>query len=212
MAVFAVIRASVVATLAMSVGAARLARSQNALEQRANPIRRVVELLKAMQVKVTEEGKAEEELYAKFSCYCKTGKGDLGSAIAMAEDKMPKVTAAIEEAKSKKAQTDSDVSKAKADRAEGKEALATAKALRAKEAAAYGKLSSDFQTDLSALTAAIAAIEKGMSAASSKRRRRARSVAWRWTWTCPLSTATCSLPSSRRRRGTPRRAGKSWAS
>jgi len=163
MAVFAVVRAAVLASLAVSAGAARLARSKNALEQRANPIRRVVELLKAMQVKVAEEGKKEDELYEKFSCYCKTGKGDLGSAIAMAEDKMPKVTAAIEGAKSKKAQTDSDVSKAKADRSEGKEALATAKSLRAKENAAYGKLSSDFQTDLSALTAAIAAIEKGMA-------------------------------------------------
>jgi len=126
MAVFAVVRAAVVATLAVSADAALLARSQNALEQRANPIRRVVELLKAMQVKVAEEGKKEEELYEKFSCYCKTGKGDLGSAIAMAEDKMPQVAAAIKGSKSKKAQTDSDVSKAKADRAEGKEALATA--------------------------------------------------------------------------------------
>merc|ERR1719437_314557 len=78
---------------------------------------------------------------------------------------MPKVSAAIEAAKSKKAQADSDVKQAKADRAEGKEALATAKALRAKEATAYAKTSSDFQTNLSALAAAIAAIEKGMGGA-----------------------------------------------
>jgi len=162
MAAFALLRAALVATLAVGAGAAQLSRSESGLQQRANPIRRVVELLKAMQAKVTEEGKKEEELYEKFMCYCKTGQGDLGAAIAAAEDKMPKVTAAIQEATSKKAQTDSDVKQAKADRAEGKEALATAKALRAKEAAAYGKLSSDFQTDLSALTAAIAAIEKGM--------------------------------------------------
>jgi len=133
------------------------------MESSANPIRRVVNLLQAMQKQVMEEGKKEEELYKKFMCYCTTGKSQLETAITMAEEKIPKVTAALEEAKSRKAQLDSDIKAHKADRAEGKDALAKANALRAKEATAYAKLKNELETNLSALAAAIKAIEGGMA-------------------------------------------------
>ncbi|CAK0874745.1 unnamed protein product [Prorocentrum cordatum] len=139
------------------------ARAGLAAGQNANPIRRVVTLLQKMQKQVAEEGKTEEELYKKFMCYCSTGKGQLSTSISTADEKITKVTSMLEEGESKKAQLDSDIKKAKADRAEGKTALATATSLRAKAATAYAKESSDFQTDLSALTAAIKAIETGMA-------------------------------------------------
>jgi len=116
-----------------------------------------------MSEQVKADGKKEEELYEKFMCYCTTGKGQLEESISLAEEKMPKVTAAIEAAESRKAQLDADVKKAKADREEGKEAVAKAKALRAKEATAFAKLKSDLQTNLSALAAATEAISKGMA-------------------------------------------------
>jgi len=131
----------------------------------ANPIRRVVDLLQAMSGKVIAEGKKEEELYEKFSCYCKTGSQDLSMAISAAEDKIPQVTASLEAAEASKTQADADIAQAKADRAEGKQSLATATALRSKEAANFAKLSSDMSTNLSALKAATAAIEKGMAGA-----------------------------------------------
>ena len=40
-----------------------------ALAARANPIRRVVNMLQAMQKKVVAEGEKEEELFQKFICY-----------------------------------------------------------------------------------------------------------------------------------------------
>jgi predicted nucleic acid-binding Zn-ribbon protein len=116
-----------------------------------------------MQKQVVEEGKKEEEVYEKFLCYCKTGNSDLSLAISDAEQKIPQVTAALEEAEAAKKQADADVAKAKADRAEGKEALATATALRKKEATAFAKYRGDAETNLSALKAAIGAIEKGMA-------------------------------------------------
>jgi len=133
------------------------------MESSANPIRRVVNLLQAMQKQVMEDGEKEEELYKKFMCYCTTGKSQLETAVTMAEEKIPKVTAALEEAKSRKAQLDADIKDHKADRAEGKDALAKATALRAKEATAYAKLKSELETNLSALAAAIKAIEGGMT-------------------------------------------------
>ncbi|CAK0801420.1 unnamed protein product, partial [Prorocentrum cordatum] len=88
-----------------------------------------------------------------------TGRGlfRLETSITMAEEKIPKVTSALEEAKSRKAQLDSDIKKHKADRAEGKDALAKAAALRSKEATEYAKLKSEMETNLSALAAAIKA-------------------------------------------------------
>ncbi len=132
-------------------------------EQRANPIRRVVNLLQKMQKQIVDEGKKEEELFKKFMCYCTTGKDQLEASIAEAEEKTEKVKAQLEEAESKKAQMDADVKKAKADRAESKEALATATELRQKEATAFAKLSGEMKTNLSAMAAAIQAIEKGMA-------------------------------------------------
>jgi flagellar motility protein MotE (MotC chaperone) len=157
------LRAAVLgALLAGADGVSAGLRSKVQVTNRANPIRRVVTLLQKMQDQVAAEGKKEEELYEKFMCYCTTGKQQLETSITDAEERTAKVTAAIEEGESRKAQLDADVKKAKKNRKEGMEALAKAKELRKKEATAFAKLSGDLRTNISALAAAIQAIEKGM--------------------------------------------------
>jgi chromosome segregation ATPase len=151
------------AVVAMSTTAGAKVVTGSDLAAAKNPIRRVVDLLQAMQKKVVKEGEAEEELYEKFQCYCKTGGADLTAAISAAEQKIPQVTAALESAEASKEQADADIKKAKADRAEGKADLATATALREKEAKAFAKYRGDASTNLSAMKAAIDAIEKGMA-------------------------------------------------
>ena len=42
-------------------------------------------MLQAMQTKVLEEGKKEEGLYKKFTCYCKNNVGTLEKSIATAK-------------------------------------------------------------------------------------------------------------------------------
>jgi len=127
----------------------------------ANPIRRVVTLLQTMQTRITEEGKRDADLYAKFACYCKTGAGDLGKSISAAESKMPKVTSALKSANARDKQLTSDLKDHQSDRADAKDALAQATALRKKEAATFAQESSDTSTNIKALTGAIAAISKG---------------------------------------------------
>eukprot|EP00425_Heterocapsa_triquetra_P009464 CAMPEP_0195130618 /NCGR_PEP_ID=MMETSP0448-20130528/143541_1 /TAXON_ID=66468 /ORGANISM="Heterocapsa triquestra, Strain CCMP 448" /LENGTH=74 /DNA_ID=CAMNT_0040168535 /DNA_START=11 /DNA_END=232 /DNA_ORIENTATION=- len=56
------------AAAAVAARASEVAVAQN----HANPIRKVVTMLQNMQMKVTEEGEKEKELYNKFMCYCKT--------------------------------------------------------------------------------------------------------------------------------------------
>merc|ERR1719421_1470958 len=89
-----------------------------------NPIRRVVNLLQQMQAKVTAEGKAEEELFDKFMCYCKNGAGDLEKSIAEAENKIPQVESQIQELTAETEQLANDVDKAKGDREAAKAAVA----------------------------------------------------------------------------------------
>merc|ERR1719412_2232120 len=127
----------------------------------ANPVRRVIQMLQLMQKKVLEEGKEEKELYEKYMCYCKTGASDLGKSIGDAETKIPQVTKAIEEAKALSKQLESEIAEHKADRAEAKETVAKSTGLRQKEAAEFAKFSTEHQTNILALRAAIAAIEKG---------------------------------------------------
>merc|ERR1719178_623925 len=78
-------------------------------EQKANPIRKVVTMLQNMQKQVTAEGEKEQELFDKFMCYCKTGRGDLEASIADANNKISNMGAAVQELSAKKAQTEADL-------------------------------------------------------------------------------------------------------
>jgi len=141
------------------------ATDRQAAEASANPIRKVVTLLQNMQAKVTEEAKAEEKLFTKFLCYCKTNDNDLSKSMEEAKAKIESLTSAIESNTERKAQTEKALKDHTASRAEAKSAMAEATALREKEAKAYAKVKSDAETNISGLTAATRAIEKGMMGA-----------------------------------------------
>merc|ERR1719331_3411675 len=128
-----------------------------------NPIRKVVTMLQMMQNKVTAEGKAAEELYDKFMCYCETGKEALEKSIADAEAKITQPEAAVKESAALKEQLEAEIKEHKASRAEAKDALAKAEALRKKEAAAFAGATSELAANIDALTRAIAALEKGVA-------------------------------------------------
>jgi len=134
------------------------------LVARANPIRKVVTMLQTMQKKITAEGEKEKELYEKFVCYCKTSGGDLNGTIAAAETKIPALGSEIEEAESQKLQLDQDLKAHHADRDGAKTSAAEATAIREKQAAAYAAEKAEYGSNIEALTKAIAALEKGVTA------------------------------------------------
>jgi len=129
----------------------------------ANPIRRVVNLLQAMQKKIEEEGEKEAELYEKFVCYCKKNKGELKSSIAEAQTKISALETQVKEDTAAKAQMDEDLKNHKSDREEAKTSLAGATKIREKDAATYAKESGDTGTNVAALKKAIEAIESGLT-------------------------------------------------
>jgi len=130
-----------------------------------NPIRRVVTMLQSMQKKVVAEGEKEEELFEKFMCYCKNGKGALESSIEQAKQTNDQLKSSISEADASLKQMKADLKQAQTDRAAAKTAVAKATALREKEASAFATESGELKTNIAATKKATAAIEKGMGGA-----------------------------------------------
>jgi len=137
------------------------AEQRQSMKAAANPIRKVVTMMQALQSKVEAEGEKEKELFDKYMCYCKNGAEALAKSIADAEAKGPELTAAIDEATGKLSQLKDDIKAHQADRAAAKTAMAEATAVREKEAAAFATATGDLKTNLAGLGKAIAAIEKG---------------------------------------------------
>merc|ERR1719408_496041 len=142
---------------------AALVSSAGAAEVSANPIRKVVNMLQAMQKKVEAEGAKEVELFDKFMCYCKNGDEALAKSISAAEAKAPALAADIESSEAQVKQLKSDVKSHQTDRAAAKSAMAEATSIREKEAAAFAALKSEADANIAAVNKATAAVEKGMS-------------------------------------------------
>jgi len=129
----------------------------------ANPIRRVVNMLQAMQSKIQAEGKKEEELYEKFQCYCKTGGESLSASVEAAKTKIPTLESDIEKASAQKTQLKSGIAKATTDRKAAMASMREAAALRDKEADAFHKESTETKANIKSMGSAIEALEKGMA-------------------------------------------------
>jgi len=129
----------------------------------ANPVRRVVSMLQSMQKKVEAEGEKEEELYKKFSCYCKTGAADLSASITAAGTKGTQLGSDVASAEEQLAQVKQELKDAQAERAEAKTAIASATSIREKEAAAFAATKSELESYISAIKQAVAALTKGMA-------------------------------------------------
>merc|ERR1719311_1811606 len=145
------------------VGGAVASQQQQREAMAANPIRKVVTMLQAMQKKITAEGEKEEDLFEKFMCYCKNGDEALAKSIADAEAKAPALAADIEEAESQVKQLKADLKSHQTDRAAAKTAMAEATNIRGKEASAFADLKSEADANIAAVTKATAAVEKGMA-------------------------------------------------
>jgi len=135
------------------------------VDSSANPIRRVVSMLQAMQKKVAAEGEKEEELMQKFKCYCSSSGGSLSESIAAAKAKGPAVNSDIEQAEAQEVQLKEDLKQHQSDRESAKKAVSAATALREKEAGAYAAEKAEADSNIGAVNSAVAALEKGMAGA-----------------------------------------------
>jgi len=145
-----------------TVQAASLRSSSRAV---ANPVRKVVSMLQSMQKKIEGEGEKEEDMYLKFSCYCKTGVADLSASISAAGTKGTQLGSDVKAAEEQLAQVKQGLKGAQTERAEAKTAVATSTSLREKEAAVFAATKAELESYISAIRQAVAALTKGMSGA-----------------------------------------------
>jgi len=131
----------------------------------ANPIRKVVTLLQAMQKKVTAEGEKEEEMHAKYMCYCQTNGGALAESISAGEAKTAALGSEIKASEAQMVGLKAALKQAQADRGAAKAAVAEATAIRERAAGAFAAEKADYDANIAAIAKAVAALEKGMAGA-----------------------------------------------
>jgi len=153
------------AVLLLSLAVAADAAEREASMAAANPIRKVVTMLQALNAKVESEGEKERELHEKYMCYCKGAGGTLAKSIADAQTRAPELTAAIEAGNGQMAQLKEDLKNHQNDRAAAKTAMAEATGLREKENAAFNTVEAETSTNIAGISKAITAIEKGAGGA-----------------------------------------------
>lgn len=157
--------APVMALLSLAVAPVEAAQFQIAVSTAANPVRKVVTLLQAIQEKVQKEGEKETELHSKYMCYCGNGAGTLGKSMSDANAKIAEVTSSIAEAQQHQAQLQQELAEHRADRTAAKQNMADATAVRKTEAATFATYKAEAESNIGALGGAIAAVERGVAGA-----------------------------------------------
>jgi len=152
-------------SLMLAAPAVQALEQRSTAEFRANPIRRVVNMLEAMQKKIAAEAERDEAIHKKFMCYCKTGGETLAASIDAADTKLPKTEAALKEGTSTLAQLKIDLKDHQTSRDDAKASMSKATTIREKEAKEFASADSEYSTNIEALTGAVGAVEKGMAGA-----------------------------------------------
>jgi len=145
--------ALVVGSLSPGAGAAR-----------GSPIRKVVDLLKAMQRKVEARSEEAKEIIRKQKCFCEKGTADLQAQIQAAQERIPQLKSQIEASKAEQSQVKQALEQSKNDHEQTVNAMQTAAALREKEASVFAAEDAERQSNIQNLNKAIAALKKGIGA------------------------------------------------
>merc|ERR1719482_952839 len=101
-------------------------------DEKQRPVSKVIALLQDMQAQLEKEGKEDEEVYAKVSCWCETNGGEKLKAVEDAEAKLTELTSTIESASAKSAQISQEIADLESEIADNQAALDKATAIREK--------------------------------------------------------------------------------
>merc|ERR1719281_2146043 len=101
-------------------------------------------------------------MYDKFMCYCDGNTGEMQKSVEEAAQRITELKAKLESSIAEKEQLDQELIQHKQDREAAQQDLAKATTIREKEHAEYLEITGESKENLDAMTAAIAALEKGM--------------------------------------------------
>jgi len=130
------------------------------LKSTANPVSKVVALLKDMQKQLAKEAEEDEEVYEKFVCWCKTNDAEKTKSIKIAEQRISDLTHSIEEGTATSARLNTEIANLDKEAAANQNALDQATAMRTKELAEFVAEEKDVLQSIGALKSAIAVLAK----------------------------------------------------
>jgi len=137
-----------------------LAASASAVRESANPVAKVVRLLKDMQDQLTSEKKADEELYDKLSCWCKSNGAGKDAAVETATQRVSDLANQIKALSAKASELETSITQLNGEVASNQQALATASEMRAKDHAAFVADDKDMTLSIGSLKHAVVALSK----------------------------------------------------
>merc|ERR1719377_408780 len=97
------------ALLILGLFAAVEAATARHASEKNRPVTKVINLLKDMNVQLEKEGKEDEEVFEKITCWCQTNDKDKATSIDDAEGRITDLTATIEEATATSARLNTEI-------------------------------------------------------------------------------------------------------
>merc|ERR1740138_1436872 len=97
-------------------------------------------------------------------CYCSNGDGALKNAITEGKAQIEALTNTAERGAAEKSQLDQEIAGHKADREAAEKTIKESTAMRGKEAAEFAATSGDMKSNVQAMSGALDALKKGLSA------------------------------------------------
>jgi DNA repair exonuclease SbcCD ATPase subunit len=119
------------------------------------PMARVVGLLKDMQTKIKDDGKAEQKSYDKLSCWCEDTMSEKSEAITKAKDKIEELQTRVVKNKGFLGGNGADIGQLKKDIGKNIESQKEATEVRKKEKGAYEEDRVELEQSIGALEAAV---------------------------------------------------------
>jgi len=129
-------------------------------DSKEKPIQKVVRLMKEMQSQLSKEAEADEDMYDKLGCWCDTNEKEKTKALAINNQKVTDLSAAIEEFTAKSASLKSDLEELDKQVAASTASLAESTAMREKEAAEFHASELDAIQNIESLKGALMALGK----------------------------------------------------
>jgi hypothetical protein len=136
-----------------------------------SPVTQVVELLADLKAKIELDGKTEQGLYDKYSCWCEETTARKASAIEDGKSQIEQLSHDILELKAKQGSDSATLSKLNKDIAQTKEAIAQAEALRGKEHEEYKQEKAELEQGIEQLQKAIQVLGDGTAFESKEKER-----------------------------------------
>jgi len=140
--------------------------SEDTIDEKKNPVTKVVALLKDMYTEMEREAVEDEEAVEKMMCWCQSTEAEKSTAIANAESRLSELETTIDTSTQQVGRLTAEIAEDQANLEKAQSSLATMEALRKKQMAEFNSEEKDLLGSISSLKAAVITLDKHHKGAS----------------------------------------------